>query len=131
MYRALTELTVLLHLGFILFVLAGGFLARRWRWLTIAHLSAVAWAIYAEIASGVACPLTTLENYFAQRAGLATYQEDFVTRYLVPIIYQDGLSPHTQHLLVAIVVLLNLLAYATALKRIARPASAAPPPPGR
>jgi len=117
MYRALTELTVLLHLGFILFVLAGGFLARRWRWLTIAHLGAVAWAIYAELASGVVCPLTTLENYFAQRAGLATYREDFVTRYLVPVIYQDGLSPRLQYLLVAIVVLLNLFAYVRTRKR--------------
>jgi hypothetical protein len=117
MYRALTELTVFAHLLFILFVIAGGFIARRWRWLTVVHLSTVAWAVYAEIASGVVCPLTTLENYFAQRAGLSTYREDFVTRYLVPVIYQDGLSPAVQYLLVVIVVIVSVIAYATKRKR--------------
>ena len=116
MYRALTELTVIVHLLFITFVVAGGFVARRWRWLTIVHLSAVAWAIYAEVASGMVCPLTSLENYFAQRAGLATYKEDFVTRYLVPVIYQDGVSPVVQYVLVAIVVAISVLAYATKRK---------------
>ncbi len=117
MYRVLTELTVVVHLLFILFVVAGGFVARRWRWLTIVHLSAVVWAVYAELASGVACPLTTLENYFALRAGLATYQDDFITRYLVPVIYQDGLPPTVQYLLVALVVCLTIAAYATRRKR--------------
>jgi hypothetical protein len=49
---------------------------------------------------------------FALRAGLATYEEDFITRYLVPVIYHDGLTPKTQYLLVALVIGINLLAYA-------------------
>jgi hypothetical protein len=119
MYRVLTELTVIAHLLFILFVVVGGFIARRRRWLSIIHLTAVAWAIYAEVASGVVCPLTTLENYFAYRAGLSTYQEDFVTRYLVPVIYQYGVAPAFQYALVAIVLVLNIVAYATQRKRAA------------
>ena len=119
MYQALTELTLIVHLLFILFVVAGGFFARRWRWLTIIHLSAVAWAIYAEVAPGVVCPLTALENYFADRAGLATYKEDFVARYLVPVIYPNELRPALQYLLVALVLVINLVAYSTKRRKIA------------
>ena len=45
MFRALTELTIIVHLLFILFAVFGGFVARRWWWLTIVHMSAVAWAV--------------------------------------------------------------------------------------
>jgi hypothetical protein len=81
--------------------------------MTIVHLSAVAWAVYAELAPGVVCPLTTLENHFAQHAGLSTYQEDFIARYLVPVIYQEGLSSRVQYLLIAIVITISFIAYAT------------------
>ena len=116
-YQALTELTLIVHLLFILFVIAGGFFARRRRWLTTIHLSAVAWAIYVELAPGIICPLTSLENNFASHAGLATYQEDFVARYLVPVIYPEELNPAVQYLLVGLVVALNLVAYAPKRKR--------------
>ena len=111
MYRVLTDLAVIVHLLFILFVIGGGFIARRRLLLIIVHLTALAWGVFAELSPGVVCPLTTLENYFAQRAGMATYEEDFVTRYLVPIIYQDAITPAVQYLLVALVLLVNLVAY--------------------
>jgi hypothetical protein len=111
MYQVLTEITLIVHLFFILFVVVGGFFARRWWWLATLHLSAVVWAIYAEVASGVVCPLTALENYFAARAGLGTYKEDFVARYLVPIIYPDDLKPVVQYLLAGLVLVINLVAY--------------------
>ena len=119
MYRALTELTIIVHLLFIVFVVVGGFFARRWWWLTTMHLIAIAWAIYAELAPGIICPLTTLENYFASHAGLATYKEDFVARYLVPIIYPDELTPLIQYVLVGVVVVINIVAYTTRRKRTA------------
>ena len=119
MYQVLAELTLIIHLLFILFVIAGGFFARRWWWLTTIHLIAVAWAIYAEVAPGVVCPLTAVENQFANRAGLATYKEDFVARYLVPVIYPDQLGPALQYLLVGVVVIINLVAYSTKRRRIA------------
>src|SRR5688572_11385275 len=111
MYQILTELTVIFHLLFILFVLIGGFFVRKRLWATVVHLGCVAWGVYAELASGVVCPLTTLENYFGYRAGLATYEDDFVTRYLVPVIYQENLTPVIQYVLVLIVILINLIAY--------------------
>ncbi len=110
-YLFLTEITVIVHLLFIVFVVAGGFFANRRRWSTVLHLAAVGWGVFAELSSGVICPLTTLENHFGTLAGLSTYQEDFVTRYLIPIIYQESLTPTVQYLLVGIVVIINVIAY--------------------
>jgi hypothetical protein len=111
MYRVFTELTVVTHMAFILFVVLGAFLARHRPWLMVLHLGALAWAVFAELSPGIVCPLTSLENFFAQKAGIATYDSDFVTRYLVPVIYQDGVSPLCQILLVVAVLALNAFAY--------------------
>lgn len=110
-YLFLTQLTIVIHLLFIVFVVVGGFLARKKSWVLILHLFSFSWALYAELSPGVVCPLTTLENYFGNRAGLSTYKEDFITRYLVPIIYQENLSVNIQLILVGIVVVINIIAY--------------------
>jgi hypothetical protein len=110
-FRGLTELIVILHMAFIIFVIAGGFVARGKRWLTIVHLTAVAWAIYVEMSAGVICPLTDLENHFASNAGLSAYKEDFITRYLVPVIYPENLTFTVQYVLAGSVVIVNLVAY--------------------
>ena len=111
MYHILTEFTIIVHLLFIQFVIAGGFIANKRRWLTVIHLCSLAWAVFAEISPGVICPLTALENYFAFHAGISTYKEDFITRYLVPVIYQDNVTVHIQYVLIVVVVLINIIAY--------------------
>ena len=118
MYRALTEFILVVHLAFILFVCAGGLLARRrlW-WLMPLHLSALAWAVYAELSPGIVCPLTALEIFFAGRAGITGDSGDFVAHYLVPIIYQEGLSSKWQDALVTIVLAFNFLVYASLLRK--------------
>jgi len=45
LYRLLTDLTVAVHFAFMIFVVAGGLLARRHRWLTIPLLLAAAWGV--------------------------------------------------------------------------------------
>jgi len=110
--RWLADLTVATHFAFLIFVLLGGVVARRSRWLLLAHLLAVAWAIYVEATPGLVCPLTPLENYFATRAGRAGYEGSFIEHYLVPILYPDGLTPTLQLTLAGVVVLTNLVVYA-------------------
>ena len=118
MYRALTEFVLVVHLAFILFVCAGGLLARRrlW-WLIPLHLSALAWTVYAELSQGIVCPLTALEIFLAGRAGITGKSGGFVARYLVPIIYQEGLSSKWQDALVVIVLAFNFLVYASLLQK--------------
>ena len=110
-YLFLTQFVIIIHMAFIGFVLVGGFFARKYRWIRVVHLSSVVWAVYAELAAGVICPLTDLENYFAHRAGLSTYEEDFILRYLVPIIYQENLTRTLQFILAAVVICVNAIAY--------------------
>jgi uncharacterized protein DUF2784 len=111
-YRWLADLTVAFHFGFLLFVMLGGLVARRSRWLLLAHLLSVAWAIYVEATPGLVCPLTPLENSFGARAGRAGYEGSFIEHYLVPILYPDGLTPTLQRSLAGVVMLTNLVVYA-------------------
>ena len=110
-FHFLTLLTVIVHFLFILFVIIGGFLSHKNKLVRIAHISSVIWAVYAEVSPGVICPLTTLENYFGNHAGLATYKEDFITRYLIPIIYQENVPNNVQFILIGVVILINIIAY--------------------
>jgi hypothetical protein len=98
----LTELTIVVHLAFIVFVVAAGILARQRQWLMPVHLVALAWALYAELSSGIVCPLTAVENFFAGRAGIA-------------VIYQEGLPSKWQYVLAVAVLGFNVLIYVSLL----------------
>jgi hypothetical protein len=111
-YRVLTDLTVAVHFAFLVFVVAGAFLARRHRWLVIPHLLAAGWGVYVEATPGLVCPLTPLENTFALRAGQAGYPGSFIEHYLVPIIYPEGLTRAAQWGLAILVVVINVTVYA-------------------
>ncbi|BCL74494.1 hypothetical protein JHS3_02300 [Jeongeupia sp. HS-3] len=111
LFRIAADIVLLIHLAFIVFVLLGGVLAVRWRWVPIVHLPAVLWACYVELAGRI-CPLTPLENGFRVRAGEAGYTESFISHYVLPIIYPAGLNRDLQWLLAGVVMLVNLAIYA-------------------
>jgi hypothetical protein len=108
--RALADLVVISHLAFILFVVAGGLLALRWRWIPFLHLPAAVWGVYIELSGGV-CPLTPLENTLRHEAGLLGYSGSFIEHYLVPVIYPAGLTQPLQWVLAGVVVLANAFVY--------------------
>jgi hypothetical protein len=111
MFYSLAAAAVLLvHLGFIAFVLAGGVLVWRHRWIAAIHIPAAVWGFLVEL-TGRGCPLTDLENYFLAKAGQTGYAESFVEHYLLPIIYPTGLSREVQIVLASSVVVINLLIY--------------------
>jgi len=84
--RILADLVLLTHLAFIMFVVFGGLLALRWRWMPWLHLPALAWGAAIELFGGI-CPLTPLENALRRSSGEAGYHGGFVEHYLVPLIY--------------------------------------------
>ena len=114
--RALADLVLLLHLAFILFVVAGGLLALRWRWAPLVHLPAAVWGVFIEVSGGV-CPLTPLENALRQAAGSSGYEGSFIEHYLVPVVYPDSLSHPVQLVLAGLVVLVNGLVYLAVFRR--------------
>ena len=110
-FRLLTDATVILHFAFLAFVVGGGFLVRRYRWLMVPHLLAVAWGVYVEAMPGMLCPLTPLENHFARLAGGEGYEGGYIEHYLVPFLYPDGLTPAAQRGLAMALIAVNVIAY--------------------
>ncbi len=87
----MADFLVVLHLGFILFVILGGFLVQKWRRVLLIHLPAVVWGVLIEF-QGWICPLTPLEQKFRMAAGEEGYSGGFIQHYLLPIIYPDALG---------------------------------------
>lgn len=110
LYRLAADTVVLIHLGFIIFVVGGGFLAWRWRWLAWVHVPAAVWGTLLELAGWI-CPLTPLENNLRFLAGEVGYRGGFIDHYLIPVIYPTGLTHGMQLTLGTFVLLLNAIAY--------------------
>jgi hypothetical protein len=113
--RVLADLVVVLHAAFVAFVVAGGLLVLRRRWIAAVHLPAVAWAAWIEFAGWI-CPLTPLENALRARAGEAGYAGGFVEHYLLPLLYPAALTPGVQVALGCGVLVLNVAVYAVVLR---------------
>ncbi len=109
-YLLLADLVLIVHLLFIAFVLLGGLLLILRRALIVVHLPALIWAALSSF-RGWVCPLTPLENYLREAAGMTGYQQGFIEYYLLPIIYPSNLTPHLQIMLGVLVVLVNLAIY--------------------
>jgi hypothetical protein len=114
----LADLVVALHAAFVAFVVAGGLLVLRRRWIAAVHLPAVAWAALIEFAGWI-CPLTPLENALRARAGEAGYAGGFVEHYLLPLLYPSGLTPRIQVALGLAVLAVNVVVYAVVVRRLA------------
>ena len=119
LYRLLADAVVLVHALFIVFVVFGGVLAWRRRWVMAVHIPCAVWGILVEY-RGWTCPLTPLENAWRARAGEQGYSGGFVEHYLWPTIYPAGLTHRTQVVLGTMVLLINVLAYAVLLRRLTR-----------
>ncbi len=114
--RVLADAVLVLHLGFVLFVVFGGWLV-AWRWkLAWVHLPAVAWGAFVEF-SGRICPLTPLENSLRVSGGEAGYTGGFIEHYLTALIYPEDLTRNIQFLLGGFAIAINLAAYSLILYR--------------
>jgi hypothetical protein len=127
-YGVLADLVLVVHLAFIVFVVAGGVAVARWPRVAWLHLPAAIWGALIELADWI-CPLTPLENWLRRRAGMGGYQESFVEHYLLPIVYPAGLTRRIQLALGFAVIVLNVTAYAW-VRRRSSVRSSPPAPPG-
>ena len=115
-YRLLADLVFLAHLAFVLFVVLGGIAVWRMPRLAWLHLPAVAWGALIEFAGWI-CPLTPWEQSLRRLAGDRGYSGGFVEHYLTPLLYPEGLTRDVQVVLGALVLAINLVAYALILGR--------------
>ena len=119
MYEFFANLTLIAHLIFILFVIFGGLLFFIFSKIIYIHLPALLWGIYIELTNSV-CPLTYLENWFLNKAELATYSNGFINNYLYPIIYPESLTNSTQIYLGITLIVINILIYGLIFKNFIR-----------
>ena len=110
MYRLLADLVLIIHLAFVVFVLCGGLLVLRWRWIAWLHLPAAVWGAVVEF-TGWICPLTPLEVWLRAQSGETSYSSDFIAQYLLPVLYPVDLTQGIQWLLGTVVVVVNVAVY--------------------
>jgi hypothetical protein len=124
-YRLLADAVLILHLAFILFVIAGGLLVLRWRWAAVVHLPVALYGALIELVGWI-CPLTPLENHLRRRGGEEGYTGGFIEHYLVPLIYPGELTWGLQLTLGLAVVAINVAIYGWAIARWRRRARGNP-----
>lgn len=89
-YVAAVVVTVGVHLAYLAYVPAGGFLALRWPRTIVLHRAAVAWGA-AVIALNLPCPLTSLESWARRRAQMNPLPTTgFVDRYVAGLFVPSG-----------------------------------------
>lgn len=115
-YHLAANAVLLLHLLFICLVMLGGLAALRWPRFAFIHLPAAVWGFLVE-AMGWYCPLTDLENALLALAGQAGYAGGFIERYLLAVIYPEGLTRETQIWLAGVVVVVNAAIYGWVLRK--------------
>ena len=116
MYEFLANLTLVIRLIFILFVVFGGLYFFIFSKIIYIHIPALIWGIYIEL-TGSICPLTYLENWFLDKGQLTTYSSSFIQNYLFPIIYPKNLSFKIQIYLGIGLIIINVLIYGFILLR--------------
>ena len=117
MYEFFANLTLIVHLIFILFVIFGGLFFFIFSKIIYIHLPALLWGIYIELTNSI-CPLTYLENWFLYKGELTTYSNDFINNYLFQIIYPTGLNSEIQIYLGISLIVINILIYGLIYKNL-------------
>jgi hypothetical protein len=112
----LADLVLLVHAAFVVFVLAGGFLVRRWPKVVWLHAPAAIWGVAVEYA-GFTCPLTPLETALRERAGEAGYRGGFIEHYVEGLLYPTGLTRELQIALGTCALIVNVVVYWHMFKR--------------
>ena len=116
LYRLLADFVVVLHVGFVLFVVLGGLFALRWPRAAWIHLPAAIWGAGIEFLQGI-CPLTPLENHLRKLGGESGYAGGFVEHYVLPVLYPSGLTRGVQLALGIFVIAFNLGVYSLVWRR--------------
>ena len=108
-YKALATLVLFVHILFIVWVVLGALLTRSRPVLQVLHIASLIWGVLTELF--VPCPLTLLENWLKQRAGIEPYQGGFLLHYLDKLVYPE-LPASVMTAAAVIVCVFNLAYYA-------------------
>lgn len=98
-YQLLADIVLLLHFSIVIFVVgglvlivAGNFLAWHWvnhLWFRVIHLTAIG-VVIAEAWLEITCPLTTLEWWLREQAGVRPESASFIEYWVQRILFYDA-----------------------------------------
>ncbi len=109
-YRILADIVVLIHFLWIVFLMFGAFLGRRYRAVKIFHIGGVIFALVIQIL-GWYCPLTHLEAWLRRMHNPAlSYSGSFIIHYVEKIIYIN-LSTRTILIMTMVLAVLSVWVY--------------------
>jgi len=115
MYQIAANFTLMLHFIFIFFVVFGSLLFLVYSKIIFFHAPALFWGAYVELTHTV-CPLTYIENFFLEKAGLTKYTEGFISNYIFPIVYPVDLTIEMQTYFGITLMVVNLISYGLIFK---------------
>ena len=89
--NVLATVLVIIHAGYLIYLVTGGFVA----WIRTAacwpHAVAVVWAL-AVVSFSIDCPLTTWENQLRVAAGESPYHSSFIEHHVAGLLYPEGFT---------------------------------------
>jgi hypothetical protein len=88
-YQTLTVAVLAVHILWILWVIFGVLFTRRRRLLRALHITSLVYSILIEILPWPPCPLTVLEQWLGDCAGIVSYHEPFLVHYLDALVYPN------------------------------------------
>ena len=86
-YQVLAVAVLAVHVLWILWVIFGVLFTRRRRLLRALHIASLVYSILIEVLPWPPCPLTVLEQWLEDRAGIVSYHEPFLVHYLDALVY--------------------------------------------
>ena len=101
LYQLAADAVLVLHVAIVLFVLLGLVLVIvgnlcRWKWVNaiwfrLTHLATIL-VVVGESWLGITCPLTTLEMWLRQKAGVESYGGSFIEHWLHALLFWQAPS---------------------------------------
>jgi hypothetical protein len=92
-YKISADFVVLVHLGWIIFLILGALPGRRILWIRWLHIGGLVFSLLLQV-SGWYCPLTYLEAWLRTRhSPTASYAGSFISHYAEEIVYLDVPRP--------------------------------------
>lgn len=86
-YKITADITVLLHFLWIIFLIFGAFIGRRYKWIKILHIAGMGFAVIIQV-FGWYCPLTYLEVWLRQMYSPSEgYTGSFIINYIQKLVY--------------------------------------------
>lgn len=124
-YRLIADLTMLVHFGFLAYVVLGGF-ASWWRpRLVWPHVAVAVWG-FATVVFSIRCPLTDVEDWARVRAGESRLTgTGFIDHYIENVLYPERYTLQLQAAAAGVVLLswLGFLVLARRRRRLATQAT--------